>query len=193
MLHNGPLMSFLHFPDKTGPPVAPIRPTGLMFDTPGLQLPFFKPLHVLTVPSMINCQFEVFIVRQVTRRKTQEKVSVIFICIINKLVILQDHISQPHTGYDKPSFEYLKADEWMNYDSEHNCILSVRAVDFYIKSRISSSLHFSSWLLRWREVPAVSGLMVNDATGTKKGQNETILCCSSLFYDEGWSLTVLLW
>ena len=35
---------------------------------------------------------------------TPNIVSVFFICIINKLVILQDHMSQPHTGYDKTYF-----------------------------------------------------------------------------------------
>lgn len=33
---------------------------------------------------------------------------VFFICIINRLVILQDHVSQPHTGYNKP-FGHLEA------------------------------------------------------------------------------------
>lgn len=44
-------------------------------------------------------------------QKTHENVSVFFICIINKLVILQDHISQPHTqSMNKTYFGYLKAD-----------------------------------------------------------------------------------
>lgn len=102
------------------------------------------------------------------RQKTRDYGSVFFICIINKLVILQDHISQPHTRMINHTLDIWKPMQIKQIAGHEfmiwRIIVTFFSVDFYIKSRISSSLHSSAWL----ETSGFSGETVNNATGTKK-------------------------